>query len=210
MRVRVLPLLAALLLPAGTARAQAPDPAYADAALTRLAQRLAADGGLPDSLRHLTPAQLIDKTAMSALPLLDDAGVVGFMRLLARSLHALPEPACGAYLTGGSRGSDPEEMLPVLPPPLVDDWIGLLEALVRARAGTRVRGTAATAEELRGWNAGLPKRLNAEDRDRLITIAQNPPPSQGDACWAIRIIMDDLAAAPAATLAPITRTMFGQ
>lgn len=209
MRIRVLPLLAALLLPTGAARAQAPDPAYADAALTRLAQRLAADGDLPDSLRHLTPAQLIDKTAMNALPLLDDAGVVGFMRLLAASLHALPEPECGSYLTAGGQGTDPEQMLPSLPAPLVDQWVGLAEALVRARAVPR-RGTAATAEEVRAWNMGLMTRLAADDRDRLITIAQNPPPSQGDACWAIRIIMDDLAAAPAATLAPITRAMFGQ
>lgn len=209
MRVRNLPLLAALLLPAGAAHAQAPDSTYASAALARLAGRLAADASLPDSLRHFTGDQLIAKEAMNALPLLDDVAIVGFMRLLAASLHALPEPECGSYLTAGNQGTDPEQMLPSLPAPLVDQWVGLAEALVRARAAPR-RGTAATAEEVRAWNMGLMTRLAADDRDRLVTIAQHPPPSQGDACWAIRIIMDDLAAAPPATLAPITRAMFGQ
>ncbi len=210
MRFRTLPLVAALLVPAAAARAQAPDPAYATAALARLAERLAGDASLPDSLRHFTGEQLIGKDAMNALPLLDDAGVVGVMRLLGASMHALPEPECASYLMAGGQGTDPEQMLPVLPAPLVDRWVGLAEALLRARAGARVVGTRATAEEVRAWNVGLMTRLAAGDRDRLITIAQNPPPSQGDACWAIRIIMDDLAAAPPATLAPIARAMFGQ
>ncbi len=209
MHWRVLPLIATLLAPAA-ARGQAPDPAYAGAALARLADRLAADASLPDSLRHFTGDQLIGKDAMNALPLLDDAGVAGFMRLLGASLHALPEPECASYLMAGGQGTDPEQMLPVLPVPLVDQWVGLAEALLRARSGTRAPGTRATAAEVRTWNMGLMTRLASGDRDRLITIAQNPPPSQGDACWAIRVIMDDLAAAPPATLAPIARAMFGE
>lgn len=204
-------LLGLALLQPGALPAQGADSAYASAALDRLASRLAADTSLPDSLRHLSPADLIAKDAMNAMPRLPDEGVVRFMRLMAASMHALPEPTCGSLLMAGNqRGSDPEEMLFQLPPPLADEWIALLEQLVHARANRQPYGRIATAEEMHAWNMGLPDRLEPERRDRLIRIAQNPPPTQADACWAMRLIMDDLAAAPPATIGPITRAMFGR
>jgi hypothetical protein len=209
MRSLLLFLVLLFALPvAGTA--QTPDSTYARAGLERLVRGLAADGTLPDSLRQLRVADLTDKRLMETLPRLDDAGVVRFMHLLARSMHQLPQALCGSFLSGGSApGPEPSDLLPWLPQPVVDEWLALYETLVRATTRP-LQGKAAGPDEVRTWNQGLPTRLPPTSRDRLIRIAQTPPPSEADACWAMQTIMDDLAAAPVDTQAPIIRTMFGQ
>jgi hypothetical protein len=64
--------------------------------------------------------------------------------------------------------------------------------------------------EIRAAYASIPARLSVEDRQRMISIARNPPPTRPDACWAMRVIMDGLAALPLAELGPVVRATFGQ
>jgi len=51
--------------------------------------------------------------------------------------------------------------------------------------------------------------LDEKDRQRLMGIARNPPPTPTDACWSMRVIMDGLGRLPLSEQGPLVRATFG-
>jgi hypothetical protein len=190
--------------------AQVPDTGYARRALTRLSEKLGADATLPDSLRRLTVAELAGATNTGHAGLLDDSSSAFWVRTMATTLRQLPDSVCGALL-GAARGdaSDLDGMLPYVDAGTVDRWAIILERVVRARAVGVPGGRVATETEFRAALLGIPAKLSAADRQRVVATAHNPPPSEGDMCWWTRVMMDGIADLPMAELGPVARAMFG-
>jgi hypothetical protein len=190
--------------------AQVPDTGYARRALTRLSEKLGADATLPDSLRRLTVAELVGANNTGYAGLLDDSSSALYVRTMAATLHQVPDSVCGALL--GAAGGDPSDldgMLPHVDAGTIDDWAIILERVVRARAAGVPGGQVATETELRAALLGIPARLSAADRQRVVAMANNPPPSDRDACWWARVTMDGIAELPLDELGPVVRAMFG-
>ena len=203
-------MVAALLLGARPARAQAPDTGYSNRAMQRLAGKLNADPALPDSLRHLTVPDLLGPSNTNYVYWLDDSSTSLYMHTTAATLYQVPEAMCGGLLQlSQGAPTDLDAMLPYADSGTIDRWVVILERVVRARSRAHRDGRVATDSEVRAAMSSIPMGLDAADRDRLIGIARHPPPSQTDACWSMLVIMDGLAALPVAELGPVVRAMFG-
>src|SRR6266516_3301439 len=133
-----------------------------------------------------------------------------FMHLTAATLHQVPDSLCGKFLQAGADAPDLPAMLAYVDSSSMDRWAIMLERMVRARARSAPGARVATATEVRAAYAAIPGRLSVEDRQRMIWIARNPPPTQQDACWAMRVIMDGLAQLPLAELGPVVGLTFGE
>src|SRR5207249_463698 len=203
-------VLIAFLAEASPARAQSADTSYSGRALGRLVQKIRADRTLPDSLRRLTAADLVGPITSSYVRFFDDSAANEFMHLMAATLHQVPDSLCGRFLQAGADAPDLPAMLAYVDSSSMDRWAIMLERMVRARARSAPGPRAATATEVRAAYAAIPARLSVEDRQRMIWIARNPPPTQQDACWAMRVIMDGLAQLPLAELGPVVRATFGE
>ena len=181
---------------------------YARRAVAHLAERLAADSRLPDGLRHLTPSALVALPDSGYVRVLNDSEASDFFRILTASLHQLPDSLCGRFLQLGSGGPpNVETMLLFLDSATVDGWVAVLDRMVRASATSPTPGRA-SPEEVRAANVAVLNSLDADRRQRLAWIAQHPPPTTNDACWAIRVIMDGMAQLPVPQLGPVVRTNF--
>ena len=129
-------LLAGLAAPAST---QSPNP-YGQRALARLAQRLAADPKLPDSLRRLTAPDLLALPESGYVRLLTDSQASDFMRVMAATMHQLPDSLCGRFLQAGpSKPPDLATMFAFIDSMTIDRWTPILERIVRAAAGISTR-----------------------------------------------------------------------
>lgn len=202
--------LVALLLVglAAPARAQSSSPS-SQRALARLAQKVAADPKLPDSLRRLTATDLLALPESGYVRLLSDSQASDFMQVMAATLHQLPDSLCGRFLQLGQSKPDLAMMVGLIDSATVDRWTVIVERMVRAIAGSQPAGRAASPEEIRAANVAVITALDAERRQRLGWIAQHPPPSSADACWAIQVIMDGMAQLPPLQLGPVVRANFG-
>src|SRR6266496_17523 len=203
-------VLIAFLAGASLARAQSADTSYSGRALGRLVQKIRADRTLPDSLRRLTAADLVGPINSSSARFFDDSAASEFMHLTAATLHQVPDSLCGKFLQAGADAPDLPAMLAYVDSSSMDRWAIMLERMVRARASSAPGPRVATATEVRAAYAAIPGRLSVEDRQRMIWIARNPPPTRQDACWAMRVIMDGLAQLPRAELGPVVRATFGE
>ena len=203
-------VLIALLAGASLARAQSADTSHAGRALGRLVQRLRADRTLPDSLRRLTTADLVGPINSSYVRFFDDFAASEFMHLMAATLHQVPDSVCGKLLQAAGDPPDLPAMLAYADSSTADSWAAILERIVRARSKPAPSRRVASDTEVRAAYATIPGRLSVEDRQRMIWIARNPPPTRQDACWAMRVIMDGLAQLPLAELGPVVRATFGQ
>ena len=187
--------------------AQLPDTGYATRALSALAASLAVDPTLPDSLRHLTVAQLVAPGNMRYAAYLDDSSISAYIRVTAATLHQLPEARCAKALRPDrTDSSDLDRLLPYVDSGTADQWAGVLARIVRARARPSGGRVAADAE-VGALNRAVVAALDSSDRERLVRIAQFRPPDQADACWAIRTILDGMAAVPPAQLGPVQRAL---
>jgi hypothetical protein len=202
-------LTLAMLGPRSPAHAQGPDSGYARRRIAQLADEVRADGTLPDSIRQLGVHDIIDPTNTSYFRLLDDSTAGVFLRLVASTLHHLPDSICGTLLgAGADQSPDFYDMLPLLGPATVDAWAVIFTRVVRLRAAAGPGFPLAPPEQVQGATVTMLQRLGPEDQRRLLTIARNPPPSPRDACWSIRVLMDGLAAMAPADLGPVVRAMF--
>jgi len=202
-------LLLGLVAAARPLPAQLPDTGYAARALSALATRLAADPTLPDSLRRLSAVQIIAPGNMIYAAWLDDSSIGAYIRVTAATLHQLPEARCAKALRPDrTDSSDLDRLLPYVDSSTADQWAGVLERIVRARARPS-GGRVAADSEVRALDRAVVAALEPPDRERLVRIAQFRPPDQTDACWAIRTIMDGMAAVPPARLGPVQRTLLG-
>ena len=202
-------ILIALLAGASLARAQSADASYSGRALGRLVQRLRADRTLPDSLRRLTAADLVGPINSSYVRFFDDSAASEFMRLMAGTLHQVPDSLCGKFLQAAGDPPDLPAMLVYVDSSTADKWAAILERIVRVRSKPAPSRRVASDTEVRAAYATIPGRLSVEDRQRMIWIARNPPPTRQDACWAMRVIMDGMAQLPLAELGPVVRATFG-
>ncbi len=203
-------VLIALLAGASLARAQSANTSYSGRALGRLVQRLRADRTLPDSLRRLTAADLVGPINSSYVRFFDDSAASEFMHLMAATLHQVPDSVCGKLLQAAGDPPDLPAMLAYVDSSTADSWAAIFERIVRARSKPAPSRRVASDTEVRAAYATIPGRLSVEDRQRMIWIARNPPPTRQDACWAMRVIMDGLAQLPLAELGPVVRATFGQ
>jgi hypothetical protein len=189
--------------------AQSPDSAYARRRVARLTDEVRADSTLPDSIRRLGVHDIVDPTNTSYFRLLDDSTAGVFMRLVASSLHELPDSICGTLLgSGDGRSPDFHDILPLLDPTAVDSWAVLFAHVVHLRAAAGPGYPLAPPEQVHGATVTMLQRLGPEDQQRLMLIARTPPPSPRDACWSIQVMMDGLAAIASADLGPVVRAMF--
>jgi hypothetical protein len=196
--------------PGAFARAQVPDSSYASQRIARLADHLRADVTLPDSLRYLSVHDIVDPTNASYFRLLNDSTSRAFMRVVAATLHQVPDSLCGSLL-GPDAGPSLEfaDMLPHLDATTIDSWAVLFEHVMHVRAAGGPGLPQATPEQVQAATVAILQRLSPEDRQRLIFVARHPPPSQRDACWSMQVLMDGLAAMSAGDLGPVVRAMFG-
>jgi hypothetical protein len=150
----------------------------------RVLAKVRSDNTLPDSLRRLTAADLLGHTSTGYVRAFDDSSSALFMKATAATLHQLPEPLCGGFLTPGSHAGDLDIMFPYADSSTLNRWAIILERLVYVRARrSHVAARMATDAEVRAAFLGVPARLTEVDRQRLLTIARTPPPTQRDACW---------------------------
>ena len=198
-------LLVGLAAPAG---AQSPSP-YSQRALARLAQNVAADQELPDSLRRLTATELLALPESGYVNLLSDSQASDFMQVMAATLHQLPDSLCGRFLQTGQSKPDLAMMFALIDSATVDRWTVIVEQIVRAVAGSQPPGRAASPDEIRAANVAVITAMDAERRQRMGWIAQHPPPSSADACWAMQIILDGMSQLPPPQLGPVVRANFG-
>ena len=176
--------------------------------LTRLADKLNRDPALPDSLRHWTVVDLLSGENLRFVAWLDDRSAALFMRATSVTEHQVPSQVCGDVTHNATPGLD--VMLPYIDRGAMNKWSDVLERIVRTRAMGATVPRAASDSEVRAIMEGIPTRLSAADRARFNAIANGPPPNQADGCWAIRVVMDGLAALPRAKLGPVVRTLFGR
>lgn len=198
--------VAAVLTFSPRLRAQTPD-APTPRALTRLVTKLRADATLPDSLRRLTAADLMGTVNMRYVALLDDTSTGLFIRTTAATLRQMPDSTCGQLLQAA--GPSDLAMLQFVDSGTVADWALILERIVRARASNRPAPQVASDSEASAIMLGLQGRFSTADRERLVAMAQKPPPSGADFCWSTRLLIHHMAALPAAELGPLVRKMFG-
>lgn len=182
---------------------------YGQRALARLAQKLAADPKLPDSLRRLAPRDLLALPESGYVRILNDSQASDFMDVMAATLHQLPDSLCGRFLIAGANPPDLAAMFVLIDSATVDRWIPILERIVRAAGRSEPAGRAANAEEIRAANIAVITGMDSTRRQRFGWIAQHPPPSPADACWSMRTIMDAMAQLPPAQLGPVVRANFG-
>ena len=186
------------------------DSARANRMLTRLSTKLRADRALPDSLRRLTPADLVSRTNIEQAVLLDDSTSSALLRAMAANVHALPESLCGSFMGGSTvPAGDLDVILPYADSTPLQHWSTVLEAIVRARAAP-VRRPVASDSMMKVTVLGMYARLKPADQLRLVQIASHPPPSRAEACWSLRLILDKLSTLPAADAGPFVRGTFGQ
>jgi hypothetical protein len=183
---------------------------FARRAVTHLAQTLAADTHLPDSLRRITETALVALPDSGYVRVLEDSEASDFIKVLATSLHQLPDSLCGRFLAAGS-GDPPDlrTMLPLLDSVTVRGWLAVLEGMVRARARSQPILRTASPEEVRAAYVAIMNTMEPDRRQHLAWVAQHPPPTVKDACWSIQVIMDGMAQLPVAQLGPVARTNFG-
>jgi hypothetical protein len=193
---------------ASPGRGQVPDTGLAHRVLTKLVDKLNRDAALPDSLRHWTVADLLSGENLRFVAWLDDASAALFMRATAITEHQVPSRICGDVTHNATPGLD--VMLPYVDRGAMNKWSDVLERIVRTRAKGAAVPRAASDSEVRATMEGIPTRLNVADRARFNTIANGPPPDQADGCWAIRVVMDGLAALPRGKVGPVVRTLFGR
>ena len=190
--------------------AAAPDSVRANRMLTQLAAKLRADRTLPDSLRRLTPADLASPANTNHAALLDDATSTLLLRTMAANVHTLPESLCGSFLGGSAMpAGDLDVILPYADSATLERWSAVLEAIVRARAAP-VQRPAASDSLMKVTFLRVYAGLKPADQVRLAQVAAHPPPSRADACWSMRVMLDGLAALPAAAAGPFVRGTFGQ
>ena len=182
---------------------------YGQRALARLAGKLAGDPKLPDRLRHITPSDLLALPESGYVRILNDSEASDFLQVLAATLHQLPDSLCGRFLVAGSSPPDLAAMFTFIDSATVDRWTPILERIVRASARSQPAGPVATADEIRAANVAVITGMDAERRQRFGWIAQHPPPSLADACWAMQGILDGMAHLPPAQLGPVVRANFG-
>lgn len=195
-----------LALVTALARAEAQvDSSYGARALSRTLERIRADTRLPDSLRGITIGGL-DSLASKYFALLDDSSTALYVRAFAGALRQLPDSQCAE--AGGLSGGELNllTLLGSVDSATVDSLLLAHElALLAAARGTSQRvGTAAEGQET---IVRLVTSLPPEDQQRFFFIAQHPPPNPSDACWAIRMLFEELAKLPPASLGPIMRRM---
>src|SRR5260370_951495 len=178
---------------ASLAHAQSADASYSGRALERLVQRLRADQTLPVSLRRLTAADLVGPTNSSYVRFFDDSGASEFVHLMAGTLHQVPDSVCGRFLQGAGHRPDLGAMLAYVDSSTTDRWVAMLERLVRARARPTPGCRVATDPEVQAAYAAIPGRLSAADRQRMIWIARNPPPTPTTPSMATRERVDGAA-----------------
>lgn len=211
--LRIAYALAAVLLatsPACTA-AQSSARGYTDGALGRLVARLHADPTLTDSLRGLSRTEVVSDSNMNFVSRLEDSSAAEFVRVLAQTLHQLPDSLCGAFL-GGPSGQDPTVavLLRYADSATVDGWMDVLYALIRVQATPAPNLPVATDAEIQAADPTVSQHLNTADRQRFMRIVLNPPPTPTDACWAARTMFDGFARLPVAQLGPVVRAMFAR
>lgn len=210
-RLRRVLVVAALLAPGSVLLSQVPDTARANRGLARLTAKLHADQTLPDSLRRLTAADLLNPENSNHAALLDDSTASLLLKTMAATTRQVPESLCGSFL-GGSPvpAGDLDIMLPYADSTTLENWLTILERIVRARAQPVAGRRIASDSMLRVAFLSVYARLDTASQRRLIRVAQNPPPSRSDACWSLLAVMDGLAALPVADAGPVVRAMFGQ
>ena len=192
------------------ARAQALGREGALALLATRLQPMRADQSLPDSLRSLPLETLLAAHNTNYAGWLDDAGMQRYVRLLASLTHYLPAAECGALLDPATKGQkDSDALLLYADAPLLTEFAGVLELIVRVRAGGHPLARIATPPEMQATILSAIARLSPDDQTRLVTIARNPPPTPDDACWSVQQIFGMLSELPADTLGPTARLMFG-
>lgn len=191
------------------AHAQTSGTAPTPRALARLVERLRADATLPDSLRRLTAADLMGTVNMRYVALLDDTSSGLLMRTTAATLHQVPDSVCGALLEAAGGAPSDLAMLQFVDSGTTADWAIILERIVRARASALPGPRVASDTEVRAIMLGLQGRFSTADRERMVRMAQQPPPSGSDFCWSTRLVIDGIAALPPAELGPLVRKMFG-
>ena len=204
LRLRHLFILAGLALSSSRVCAQARDTTYSTRALGRFLQTLRVDATLPDSLRHLTPANL-ESLPTAYFQLLDDSATSSYLKTMASVLRQLPKAQC-AEASGG--GSAPGSLLAAVDSATVDALILVYDRIIRAASVATPRKVASRAEmqaAILRITGGLP----VADQQRLQYIARNPPPSQDDACWFNRLLMDGLVKLPPEEVGPVFRAMSG-
>ena len=203
-------LLTALVTCAAALHAQIADTARANRMLNRLTAKLRADATLPDSLRRLSAAAFVSPANTNEAALLDDSTSSLLLRTFAATVHQVPESLCGSFLGGSPMPTgDLEIMLPYADSSTLNQWSTVLERIVRARAHPVSRRTPSDSV-MKATFIGLYSRLGIPDQQRLMRIAQHPPPTPSDACWSIRVVMDGMAALPVQDAGPTVRAMFGQ
>jgi len=204
-------LVAVLVLLGASAAAQSPNAEVSNRIMDRLMTRLSADTGLPDSLRHLSVADLSSRATIAYVRTFDDSAAVDFMRTLASTMNQLPDTACVRLMTGTRQGT------PALPALIgfVDSatathWAAIFERLVKARAlhasGGTTFGEVETDAAMQEMFGALPEG----DRDRftrLMSTQQAPAPPE--MCWVARTILNGITKLSPAELAPLARGSFG-
>jgi hypothetical protein len=181
---------------------------YARQAVAHLARTIAADSSLPDGLRHLTTTALVGLPDSGYVRILNDSEASDFLRVLATTLHQLPDSLCGRFMQAGSSPPNLLTMLPLLDSATVNGWLGILDRMVRAWARSLPPGRTASPEEVQAAYMAILNSMDADHRQHLAWIAQHPPPTTTDACWSIRVIMDGMAQLPVPQLGPVVRTNF--
>jgi hypothetical protein len=192
------------MMSAARSHAQLPDTGYSHRALSRFLVVLHSDTRLPDSLRHLTVGGL-DSLPSAYFSLLDDAATSFYMHAMASALHQVPQALCGqVFAIGGNL--DLTTLLAAIDSTTVDALILSLNRAIHA-AATGTPRRVATRSEMQTAILKLTGGLPIADQQRLMRIARNPPPSEEDACWSIRVLIDGLAAMPPEELGPVVRAM---
>jgi hypothetical protein len=202
LRPRHLSILAGLAVSSSRLCAQAQDTAYASRAVGRFLQTLRVDATLPDSLRHLTPGNL-ESLPTAYFQLLDDSSISAYLQTMASVLRQLPKAQCAEASSGGS---GPGSLLAAVDSATVDALIIVYDRIIRAVAVATPRKVA-TRAEMQAAILRITGGLPVADQQRLQNIARNPPPSQDDACWFNRLLMDGLAKLPPEELGPVFRAM---
>lgn len=206
---RQLVVLLALLGFGTPAHGQQSDSTNATRVLSALAEKLHADATLPDSFRHLTPADLARTMDTGRFEvLLDDSSISLYLHTMAATLHQLPDSVCAELLGDSSRQlSEGRLMFGYVDGATMDNWGIIFERVIRARARSDSAGPMASTDAVQAAMFAIVGRLSQPDQERMMAIATHTPPTSADKCWLSRTITDGMAALPPEQAGPVTRAL---